>query len=320
MTSDFDILCQRLKEEASQPIDPAVVRVADAVRRRHGDAVSAVLFYGSCLHGQDPARAAATGVIDFYILVDRYRDLYGTGLAAFANAVLPPNVFYIEVTTEAGRRRAKYAVMTLAQFRSGTTGARFHPSLWARFCQPVRLLYARDQTTRDAVVAALADAVVTMIGQTARLMESGFTAAELWQRSFRESYRTELRVEKTGRARELYGLNAARYDALTGTALRAAGFALMPPESDHVYRLATGATDRLRGRILWAARRWVGKPLTVLRLIKGAFTFDGAVDYILWKIERHSGIRPRTTAWQRRHPILASPLLLWRLYREGALR
>lgn len=320
MASDLDTLRQCLDEEASLPVDPSVSQVVDAIRGRHGAVVSAVLFYGSCLRGPDPARAAAEGVIDLYVLVDRYRDLYGSGLAALANAVLPPNVFYVEVPTDAGMRRAKYAVVTLARFRRDTTRAALHPSLWARFCQPTRLLYARDVVVHVAVVAALTDAVITMLGQTAPLMEGDVTAAALWRRAFQETYRTELRVEGTGRSGEIYAWSPARYDRLTGPALRAAGLAPASTQAGQGFRIAIGTADRMRARIPWAARRWLGKPLTMLRLVKGAFTFDGAVDYALWKIERHSGIRPRVTAWQRRHPILASPLLLWRLYRQGALR
>lgn len=70
----------------------------------------------------------------------------------------------------------------------------------------------------------------------------------------------------------------------------------------------------------WAMRRVLGKLLSVLRLAKGLFTFDGGVDYILWKIERHTGARIALTPWQRRHPLLASPVFLWRLYRLGAIR
>lgn len=320
MTSDLNTLRHRLEDEVAQPVDRAVSQVVDAVRRRHGGAVSAVLFYGSCLRGPDPAGAAAAGVIDLYVLVERYRDLYGAGLAAAANAILPPNVFYLEVPTDAGRLRAKYAVVSLARFRRDTGRPAFHPSLWARFCQPTRLVYARDRTARDSVVAALADAVVAMVGQTAPLMRGDCTAAELWRRAFRETYRTELRVEGAERARELYAWSAARYDGLTGPALSVSGVAVTRPRDGRHFRIAAGTPGHLRAHVLWAARRWVGKPLSVLRLIKGAFTFDGAVDYILWKIERHSGFRPRVTAWQRRHPILASPLLLWRLYRQGALR
>jgi len=320
MTSHLDTLCHYLAEEARQPVAPSAAQVVTAVRRRHGDAVSAVLFYGSCLRAADSAAAADGGVVDLYVLVERYRDLYGAGLAALANAILPHNVFYVETATDAGTVRAKYAVVTLGRFRRDTSRAAFHPSLWARFCQPARLVYARDDSVREAVVGALAGAVVAMVGRTAPLMEDDFTAAELWQRAFRETYRTELRVEGVDRARQLYAWSAARYDKLTGPALAAAGLAPAPAGHGARYRIALTAFERWRGRLAWAARRWVGKPLTVLRLIKSAFTFDGAVDYILWKIERHSGIRPRVTAWQRRHPILASPLLVWRLYRQRALR
>jgi hypothetical protein len=64
----------------------------------------------------------------------------------------------------------------------------------------------------------------------------------------------------------------------------------------------------------------LGKILSALRLAKAVFTFDGGVEYILWKIERHSGVRAHTTPWQRRHPLLAAPGLAWRLYRRGAFR
>jgi hypothetical protein len=54
--------------------------------------------------------------------------------------------------------------------------------------------------------------------------------------------------------------------------------------------------------------------------MKGAFTFKDGAGYLLWKIERHSGVRHDLTPWQRRHPILASSVLFWQLYRKGAFR
>lgn len=320
MTNDLDTLRYCLEEEACQPVDPLVAQVVSAVRQRHGNTLSAVLFYGSCLRSASLSPAPNEGVIDLYVLVDRYRDLYGAGLTALANTILPPNVFYLELAAGASTVRAKYAVVSLGRFCRNTSGRAFHPSLWARFCQPTRLVYVRDEAAKGSVIDALADAVVTMVGRTVPLMEDDFTAAQLWQRAFQETYRTELRVEETGRAGQLYAWDTARYDSLTRLALAATGHVATSSEADARYRIATSAFVRTRSRLAWAARRWVGKPLTVLRLIKGAFTFDGAVDYILWKIERHSGIRPRVTAWQRRHPVLASPLLVWRLYRQRTLR
>ena len=64
----------------------------------------------------------------------------------------------------------------------------------------------------------------------------------------------------------------------------------------------------------------IGKLFNIARLIKAAFTFEGGLDYILWKIARHSGVTIAVTDWQRRHPLLAAPGLAWRLYRRGAFR
>jgi hypothetical protein len=41
---------------------------------------------------------------------------------------------------------------------------------------------------------------------------------------------------------------------------------------------------------------------------------------VLWKVKRHSGVVLPVTEWQRRHPLLAAPVLAWRLYRLGAFR
>ena len=57
-----------------------------------------------------------------------------------------------------------------------------------------------------------------------------------------------------------------------------------------------------------------------MRLVKAAFTFDGGPDYLVSKIARHTGVTIELTGWQRRHPVLAAPILLWRLRRDGAVR
>jgi hypothetical protein len=49
-------------------------------------------------------------------------------------------------------------------------------------------------------------------------------------------------------------------------------------------------------------------------------TFDNAVDYVAWKIERHSGYRIEPTPFQRRHPLLAAPALYLKLRARGVLR
>jgi len=67
-------------------------------------------------------------------------------------------------------------------------------------------------------------------------------------------------------------------------------------------------------------RRIQGKALSLLRLAKAVFTFRGGVDYILWKLERHSGVKIEASERVRRHPLIYGWGLAWRLYRQGILR
>jgi hypothetical protein len=51
----------------------------------------------------------------------------------------------------------------------------------------------------------------------------------------------------------------------------------------------------------------MGKPLNVARILKAAFTFDGAARYAAYKIERHTGVDIAVTPFRERHPFLAAP-------------
>jgi hypothetical protein len=180
---------------------------------------------------------------------------------------------------------------------------------WARFAQPVRLVWARDAQMRARLCTAMSQAVATTAQEALPLLSEPLSAQELFRRAFQESYRTELRSERANRSAEIYDRFAQRYDRLAALLLSQAPHQDAPP---------AGAAHRAAAR--WRRRRWLGKLLSVLRLMKGAFTFKDGASYLLWKIERHSGVRQNLTPWQRRHPILASSVLFWRLYRKGAFR
>ncbi len=94
-----------VRAELLQPAPTAAVRLTDEILRRHGSAVAAVLFYGSCLR-----RRTSEGVLDFYVLVDTYRDAYHSHLLAWANAALPPNVFYLQIEAETNGQQNKWPV------------------------------------------------------------------------------------------------------------------------------------------------------------------------------------------------------------------
>lgn len=305
------------RAETALPVAPPIAAIGAAAQARHGEAVAAVIFYGSCLRlGSDEGK-----IVDLYVVVDSYRAAYGSGLRALLNWALPPNVYYLETPFEGRRVRAKYAVVSLADFAAGAGGRWFHPYLWARFAQPCRLAWCRDEAVRQAVVASLAAAVRKCLAEGLALVAGRFAAAELWVALFRQTYRTELRAEPPERAAEIHAADAAHYQALADLVLPdlgarrsadAGGWSL-PAER-------TAAPGRRRAGARWRLRRAQGKLLSVARLAKAAFTFQDGAEYLLWKIERHSGVSIALTPWQRRHPLLASTVLFWRLYRLGAFR
>jgi len=300
-------LVELIRKEATQPPPAAVAAIAAAARQRHGTAIQAVMFYGSVLRdGEDRGK-----IVDLYLLADSYREVHAGRLMRCLNRLLPPNVYYLETPFEGRQVRAKYALMTLEDFERLTGPAAFHPYFWARFCQPTAVAWTSDDRVRERVLQALARSIMTLVAASRPLLPANLTARDFWVGAFQATYRTELRAEPPERAVQLYEAAAARYDAIAGQVLP-----LLPvPDSAAERTTATRWAARQ-----WAGRRYLGKLLSVLRLIKAAFTFQDGPDYLIWKISRHSGVEIELTPWQRRHPLLAAPGLFLRLYRQGAFR
>ena len=308
--------------ETARIASAEAMALSDALRARHGETVRATLFYGSCLRPPGEDAIGPGGVderlYDFYVLVDDLRAANGSALRALGNRVLPPNVYFLQTPFGDATLRCKYALLSVAQFVEGCSPAYFHNYFWGRFAQPAAMPFARDEDTRATLDAALVGAIATLIGRTAPLFDAPFTPAELWTRAFAESYRCELRPEQPERAAQIYRADAVRYGAIAADAVAAAG--LKVERNGETLQPVGDAAGARRARLAWAARRIVGKSFNVLRLIKASTTVADGIDYLMWKIERHSGVRTVLTPWQRRHPLLAAPGLAWKLYRAGAFR
>jgi len=310
-------LRQIIRQTAEQPVAPVVRALSDAVRARYGDAVQAILFYGSCLRSGDDRG----GMVDLYVVVDSYRAAYRSWGPALLNRVLPPNVFYLEVRAEERAVRAKYAVLSLADLERGTSRRWFHSYLWGRFTQPTAVLYTRTPEAAERVVRALAGAVVTFLTRVVPCMAGPFTASELWIRGLSLSYRAELRAERPGKLAGLYRASPRYYEEVTAAALPLLPFDVaLDDQHPPRYCARVSAARQVLCRGAWRIRSIQGKLLHLLRLLKGAFTFAGGLDYILWKIERHTGVSVEVPPRLRAHPILAVCVLAWRLYRRGAFR
>jgi hypothetical protein len=303
-----------ISDELEQAAPAAVTALAAELARRGGSATAAVLYYGSALRAE-----ALEGILDFYVLVDAVGAWPGSLVSRAANRLLPPNVGYLEFNHSGQSLRAKYAVLSSAQFRRRLRKQSVDTTIWARFCQPVLCVWARAPQDRASTVDLVSGAVVTAASWATELGPEAATGEEFWRELFARTYAAELRVERSGRPKDIVGNHSARYNALLPLALQAAGVPFTSGEHG-LLAPALDARQRSKAQRSWALRARLGRPLNILRLLKAAFTFEGAMDYVVWKIERHRGVRIEVSPWQRRFPLLAAPGLYWQLRRRGIIR
>ncbi len=287
MTDLNDFIVQSM----ARPVPSEVHDIGQQILARHPGALS-IINYGSTL------RAAPTQdtLIDYYVVVADQRDLAASAILQMVGALIPPNVYFMETQFGGNLYRSKYAVVTLDTLRRQVSSGTGNPYFWARFAQPSVMVYARDDNIRQQVFGIVAQAMTTAYGYAMSLSPTG-DAIMQWQALFSETYKTELRPEGPGRASAIVESDTRYYK--------------------HVSELLK---DVPRLTQSWPLARLWGKVLTVCRLSKAAFTFAGGVDYVVWKIQRHSGERIELTPRQRRHPLLTGICLLPRLLFRGTVR
>ena len=314
------------------PVQPEVMRLVEHAIEKFSPAVRAVLFYGSCRRD-----TTLSGLVDLYVIVDAY-----TGLPVrdrWLARLIPPNVYYIEmpafvppaevppaevppaevppaevepveVLAQTGQKlRCKCTVISSRDFANGASRW-FHPYIWGRFAQPVTIAYSASADDRRAVVAALAGALRKLITATLPLMPDRFTAKQLWCRGLARSFGTELRAESAQRARHIYISDREYYNHATTLLIGSAegGTELVNP---------TGQATRRLGPLTWQLRGMTGKTFSVVRVLKGALTFNNGLDYVVWKLERHSGQPINVPERVRRHPTIFLIPFFVHLYRRG---
>ena len=298
-------------EELVRPVLPAVADMAAEIAARYPGA-RAVLYYGSTLR-----EARLEGLmLDFYLIVADYEQAFGKTWLARANRLLPPNVFPFEQ----GGLVAKYAILSEADFARLVSPRTRNVSVWARFAQPSRLVWAADKSAADRTIALVTQAAPTLLDAARPCLPDSIDPLELWRRAFALTYAAELRAERAGRAGSVVDADPDRYRAFTGPALEAAGLAARVVNDRLVFDRPMSTAERAQGRKCWARRRREGKALTLLRLAKASATYAGGIDYLAWKIGRHSGQKIEIRPWQRKWPILGAIALLPRLLIKGAVR
>ncbi len=291
--SDYQAL---VAAELDVPVDPQVTEMAQAIADQHGGASRAVLFYGSCLREKQLDGL----MLDFYLIVSDYAAAYPKRWLATANHLIPPNVFPFAHNGLA----AKYAVLSEADFAALTMREASTVSVWARFAQPTRLVWVADKAARGAAVLAVTSSGPTLFSLAMPLVDGNDPVA-IWRAGFAQTYRAELRAERTDRSGSIVDSDEARY-RLFGQVLLDGG--------------VTGFADRATAERRWSQLQRSGKRASVARLAKASLTFAGGIDYLAWKINRHAGTQIAIQPWQRRWPLLGALTLLPKLLRQGAVR
>ena len=296
-----------LAAETPADIEPLI----EGIRERCGPSLRAIVLYGSTRRGGN----FRDGLVDLMAVVGDYRSVHGFGLTALLNHVLPPNVYYLEAGPASERIRCKYIVISEPGFRR-RTGSGLDGYFWARFTQPCRLVWTADTDVADRLAGYRAAAAAHFASQGLSLGNGTLTSGDFWTRAVAASYGCELRPEPPGAAAAMIARDTNFWDGLSKELL---------PSLDGVvvdgsrFRIALTRRRRFSGKLRWRRRRVWSKMLNILRLLKAAGTFANGIDYLSWKIERHSGTRVEITDAMRRHPRLAAWKLLFRMWRSGAL-
>ena len=287
---------ERVAAMLAREVHPAVATQARLLGEEAG--AQAVLFYGSNLR-----TGSLEGVLDYYVL-----------LPGPPEKGMWPRVSYREWDEGSETLRAKIATMTLGKFAEAAAGDTLDTTIWARFVQPSALVWGRDDATRSAVANAVADSARTAARLAAALGPEEGRPDDYWRALFRATYRAELRVEKPGREDTILDANRDHFAGLLRAALGSASI----PYRESGATLAPRLPEAERRRIVawWRRRQRVGKLLNIARLVRAAGTFEGAARYAAWKVERHTGVTVELTPWRERHPVLAAPGVLWRVWRE----
>ncbi len=285
----------RIASALDAAVEPAVASIAAELG---GEArARAVLFYGSNLRTR-----SLEGVLDFYVL-----------LPGPQRERIWPRVSYRELDREGTTLRAKIATMALETFARAAGGQSRDTTIWARFVQPSALVWTGDEAARGEIVEAIAGAAQTAARLAAALGPERGRAEDFWRALFRATYAAEFRVEKAGREGDILSVNAAHFDGLLPLAWKAAGIEFDQDGDLLAPRLST--VERRSVLAWWRTRARLGKPLNLLRLTKASTTFEGAAAYAAWKIERHTGMQVELTPWRERHPVLAAPGILYKVWR-----
>ena len=292
--------------------DPALEQVAQRLAQTAGGALDGLVFFGSRRTGA--ARANVWSAYDLFVIVERYRPFYeatrraglsgkGAGLLSLASRWLPPTQYSIRV--EGLPVHVKAAVIRTDTFHRETSPRRRDHFCIGRLFQPSRILYAKDDVTRAALVDDLVSAHEATWQWSRPWLPPAFDADGYGRNALVVSMSWEVRPEPPGRAEALWEAQREEqrpvFEALLSE-LAARGEVIPAAGAEGLWSptrpVPAGETFRLKLYF----RRSIARSTT--RWLKHIVSFEGWLDYILRKANRHGGEPVELSERERRWPLI----------------
>lgn len=313
-----EVAARTLSSETDDFLEDAVQELALASR----GTLDGVVFFGSRRTGA--ARANEWSAYDLFVIVHRYRPFYqamrdaglsgkGPGFLALISRWLPPTQYSIRLKDSPVHM--KTSVIQTDTFHRETGPKRRDHFCIGRLFQPSRILYARDQPTREALLDDLVSAHAATWGWTRPWLLPTFDAAAYGRNALAVSMSWEVRPEPPGRAEALWEAQkeeqAPVFEALLSD-LAARGELASASEGEPGTWSPTHPAPRAETfRLKLYFRRSIVRSTT--RWLKHVLSFEGWLDYILRKANRHGGEPIELSERERRWPLI----FLWpRVYRH----
>jgi hypothetical protein len=290
--------------------DPALDAAVERLRAAAGDALVGLVFFGSRRTGA--ARANAWSAYDVFVLVDGYRPFYEglrragltgkpPGLVALVSRWLPPTQCSLRFEPE--DVHVKASVIRSETWRRETSARRRDHFCIGRLFQPTRILHCRDEAARGHILEGLVSSHRETWGWARPWLPPAFDANAYGRSALRTSMRWEVRPETGGRADALgEGQRPTQvpvFEALLDE-LAARGEVVASRAAERTFspRRAVGWLERLRLELYF--RRSMVR--ATARWLKHVVSFEGWLDYIVRKANRHGGQPIVLTERERRWP------------------
>lgn len=235
-----------------------------------------------------------------------YRAMRGAGLlhrSPRVLSVLDPLLPPTQIRLARDPWLVKASVLSLEALRRATSDRRKDQFLAGRLFQDVHVVWARDEHFEKHVEDAVESARLVTLDWVRPDLPATFTSEEYLRQLFRTSFRFEVRPEAGGRADALSSAQAPRLVPIFEVVLkRLTAQGRLKEAGQGVYSLPGTVTDSgTFGRRVFM--EW-SRVRATARWPKHAITFDGWLDYLVKKAERHSGETIVLGAWERRLPFV----------------